>query len=164
MPDDLSPCELHWVAGFLEGEGSFGFHPGDGTLWINAAQKEAEPLERVRAALGGQIYAPGKQPIHRWALYGQAEIERAMRSLYPLLSTRRQGQIDKALRGRAAYPGSETQLKRNAERAAARREKYATDEEFRERQLARQREWAKRNRDYKREWRKRRKKAGLPPS
>jgi hypothetical protein len=97
MHDDLTP-EHYWAAGFLEGEGSFLLNRN--RVRIVAGQKEREPLERLKALFGGSICWSPSGPIHYWNLSIGAKEQ--MQLLRPLMSSRRQGQIDKALAESAA--------------------------------------------------------------
>lgn len=96
--------ELAWAAGFYEGEGCCGVHkrrlPRHGAkLQIQVVQKQRWPLERLVELWGGRIY--WRKPVKNWggvwswAVWGdKAEI--VLRQLYPLVSPRRQDQIDDA--------------------------------------------------------------------
>ena len=149
MPHDLTHDE-HWAAGFIEGEGCFRFDSG--YVKIVTAQKEREPLERLQRIIGGRIYtdlhrktAKGtKTYLHLHVLAPQGEVEAVIKRLYPLFSTRRQGQIDAAFAKREEYRNGPGRLESNAKRAARSREKYRTDPEYRERRLRQHREWAAR--------------------
>lgn len=97
MQDDLTP-DHYWAAGFLEGEGCF--TPCKGRPRINAAQVQREPLDRLQRLFGGTIRLvrrdnPKWNDCHIWNLHIGAEDVSLL--LYPLLSSRRQAQIDKAL-------------------------------------------------------------------
>ncbi len=135
MHDDLTP-EHYWAAGFLEGEGCFYFESG--YVNIATAQKEREPLERLQRLIGGRIYIDKHRPsplfMHRLA--PQAEVEYWTQVLYPLMSTRRQKQIDAAFARREKYRNGSERLEANAKAAAYTRERYRTDPEFRARKLA----------------------------
>lgn len=83
--------DLAWVAGFLEGEGSFFVNRqnkkrSDGTpyvyeSWIvKASQVNREPLERLQQMFGGSLcvmggpsrarYNPNRRPAWQWVLSG----------------------------------------------------------------------------------------------
>lgn len=149
MPHDLTHDE-HWAAGFIEGEGCFRFDSG--YVKIVTAQKEREPLERLQQIIGGRIYTDNnrktakgtKTYIHFHVLAPQAEVERVIQRIYPLLSSRRQAQIDRAFSKREKYRNGSGRIESNARRAASAREKYRTDPEYRERRLRQHREWAAR--------------------
>ncbi len=89
---------LHWVAGFLEGEGSFN-HAGSPA--IGASQVQREPLERLQLAFGGHIgIRLMKSHKHKtqnvWSISGRRAAE-IMLTIYAIMSPRRQGQINKVL-------------------------------------------------------------------
>lgn len=86
----ISAIEIGWVAGFLEGEGSF-----TGWTGVKAAQKQLEPLERLQALFGGSLSRHGND-MHIWQLYG-ARARGLMMTLYSLMSPRRKEQIRKQL-------------------------------------------------------------------
>lgn len=96
----ISPRDLEWAAGFLEGEGSFRAHGGV-TASVQASQVQREPLERLRLLFGGHMYqAPAKgnrAACWKWTLAGIAGAG-LMFTLYGLLSTRRREQIRDSLR------------------------------------------------------------------
>ena len=104
----VSIRDIHWTAGFLEGDGSFLFGTNRTPL-ITAAQVQRWPLEKLQCLYGGKINLtiyknrPKWSNIYRWSLTG----ERAaglMMTLYPLMWTRRRGQILLALGGWKAAP------------------------------------------------------------
>jgi len=89
-----------WVAGFLEGEGSFCPMSGhDKRARVSANQKEIEPLERLLELFGGRIYRIVKNrpnAIYVWMLRG----ERArvfLQTLLPMMCSRRRNQIQQTL-------------------------------------------------------------------
>ena len=100
-------ADLHWAAGFLEGEGSFHAYRLKGTgyvvIQVTATQAESpEPLLRLHSIFGGGITRniPQRSPRHkkqeRWIL-GGSKAAALMMTLFKLLSPRRQGQIRHAL-------------------------------------------------------------------
>ena len=101
LPQDCRPIDLYWVAGFIEGEGTFSGYKGN--FHISAAQVQREPLERLVRIVGGTISGPfqknstpNTQPIHVWRICGKAAIE-WMLALRPIMSPRRTGQLDDAV-------------------------------------------------------------------
>jgi hypothetical protein len=91
--------ELHWAAGFLEGEGCFCNQRAQ--VLVSAVQVQRQPLERLLALFGGKIYAcnPRRknwQPYFKWNTQGSRGAGIAM-TLFTLMSPRRQEQIAKAL-------------------------------------------------------------------
>ena len=103
--------ELYWVAGFLEGEGAFILRDRHkeqrGTcVTVKASQVNPEPLLRIKALLGGQMYGPyshrpsmkirHQQPFYEWSVYGSRAAQIFM-TLYPLMSDVRKRQIHRGL-------------------------------------------------------------------
>ena len=96
----LSQRDLGWVAGFLEGEGSFTLtaakHPR-----VIAVQVAHEPLDRLFMFFGGSICEKkpngfGKKPLRSWAVNG-AKAVGIMMTLYPIMSPERKAQIKRTL-------------------------------------------------------------------
>src|SRR5262245_46842477 len=93
--------ELAWVAGFLEGEGCFVLHKADRGKYayarVRAYQVEKWPIDRLHQLLGGEMHLrakrhPGHQRCWVWSLNtGATDL---MKMLRPLMSPRRQDQID----------------------------------------------------------------------
>lgn len=106
----------HWLAGFLEGEGSFlcgRVHGGKKAkldksylrLSVAAVSVDLEVLERCRALAGGRITGPyerGHQATWNWHLSRMKEAVALMEELRPLMGGRRQAQIDRCLSAYAA--------------------------------------------------------------
>jgi hypothetical protein len=91
--------ELAWSAGFLDGEGNYGMQTArrkdrkdQYSFRIQAAQVHREPLDRLRAALGGNVTGPygpyggNKQPYFQWNITGYAEAKEALFKLLPFHS------------------------------------------------------------------------------
>lgn len=95
----LSTNDIHWLAGFLDGEGCFSFNRN--TCRIQVAQKELWPLHKVQKLLGGNIYTfaggykPG-QTYHALHITGK-HAAGAMMMLFSLLSPRRQEKVGACL-------------------------------------------------------------------
>lgn len=105
--------EIGWVAGFLEGEGSFTRTESGGPR-ISAPQVQREPLERLSAKFGGKITLrvpknQNAQPIYVWTLSGR-QARNVMKRLLPLMSPRRQTQINAVL---GFNPGAASVTARN---------------------------------------------------
>ena len=90
-------AEIHWVAGVFEGEGSFS------ASTVEIPQRDLEVLERVRSLMGGTIRPyqakaiNGPTPMFKW--YASGPRSRGIaRTLYHLLSARRQAQARRYLR------------------------------------------------------------------
>ena len=93
----LTVADLQLLAGFLEGEGSFGQEYRRARVSANQVQRW--PLDRCRQLLGGSIcFSPksGKNGLYCWHLTGVAGAG-LMMTLYPLLSPKRQRQCRTAL-------------------------------------------------------------------
>jgi hypothetical protein len=97
--------DLHWTAGFLEGEGSFGrYSKGNSCLRIRASQVQLAPLHKLQALFGGRLssskprapFPYTAQPISEWALVGR-KAAALMMTLYCLMSPRRQAKIEELL-------------------------------------------------------------------
>ena len=103
--DVISPRELAWAAGFLEGEGTFRFNAPRNPL-VTASQVQREPLDRLQRLFGGQIYlvhnrqmkARGWRPCHRWVLCGSAAAGLGM-TVHQMMSPWRRAQIVRMLDG-----------------------------------------------------------------
>jgi hypothetical protein len=112
---DSPDARLVWTAGFLDGEGCFYSRPrGGAVLLVQVVQVQRAPLDWLYAWWGGNLFhpyppsrrRPNQQPIWRWDLHGFAA-ENLMERLYPLLSPRRQQQVQTALalwRNRQLHP------------------------------------------------------------
>lgn len=105
MVRKLAMTDLHWIAGFLEGEGSF--TPHHGAIRISAAQVQREPLDRLQAIMGGKIYFKDNSERRRRGVVMSSDIFRYqlsgseaagwMMTLWSLMSPRRREQIEAAL-------------------------------------------------------------------
>ncbi|HWF62936.1 MAG TPA: LAGLIDADG family homing endonuclease [Nitrospira sp.] len=107
----LTPSELDaaFFAGFYDGEGSVCGRKGYNVVSVHVVQKDPELLFKARDLWGGSItfrvntsgpseafegYDSWNNPVYRWQISG----DRArvfLKSIYPYLSSRRKGQIDK---------------------------------------------------------------------
>lgn len=95
----ISMRDWGWIAGFLEGEGSFTLSGVDPR--VSATQVELEPLQRLVSFFGGKIYPKkpagfGKKQCHVWVLTGAQGVA-LMMTIYPLMCSRRQDQIRRAV-------------------------------------------------------------------
>ena len=93
----LSDIDLGWVAGFIEGEGYFGW--AGTTPNIQVAQVQYWPLEKMKELCGGNISFLKRKAIkgeiyYRWYIYGKGATE-LIKLIYPLLSPRRKEQAKK---------------------------------------------------------------------
>lgn len=99
-----STANLHWSAGFLEGEGCFTIcgTKGARTAHVTATQVQKEPLERLLKFFGGSVLShkgkrgPNTQQAYRWQVSG-ARARGVALTLYPLMSPRRQARIEEVM-------------------------------------------------------------------
>lgn len=104
MPIELADLDAAWLAGLLEGEGSFmRAPPSDPRRPIVAlSMTDEDVVQRAARLMANGHYArsdrrPGKwKPTFRVFVKGAPAVE-LMRALRPLMGTRRQAQIDAAL-------------------------------------------------------------------
>lgn len=98
-----STVDIAWAAGFMEGEGSF--MQSRTTPYLECAQVQREPLERMQAMFGGTVSLfkrKNKGPsgkwndFYRWTLYGNAAAG-LMMTFFVLMSPKRKDQIEKVL-------------------------------------------------------------------
>ena len=109
----MEKCELYWLAGLLEGEGSF--YPGPPSspnLPILSVSMTDEDVIAKVASLLGVTYNLQKSRHEKWKesycakVKGRTAVE-LMKKLKPLMGERRQSQIDKAL---ISYDGKYSKL------------------------------------------------------
>jgi hypothetical protein len=110
---------LGWLAGFLEGEGSFIYHqridpkgkPHNHFI-ISVQSTDEDALQRVGEMVGNKVHrvhrprdsAKGWQPIYSVRLQRRNDVVAWCRRLYPLMSARRQKQIEVLLAADGALP------------------------------------------------------------
>lgn len=93
----INATDIGWVAGFLEGEGSFGW--AQSRLFVTVSQKDREPLDKLNSLVAGRLYRfepKGRNPIYRWECSGP-QASGLMMTVFSLMSARRRDQIAKAL-------------------------------------------------------------------
>lgn len=95
--------DVHWLAGLLEGEGSFlpGLPSKPNGPSISIAMVDEDVINRAAALLGVHHVHTRKgtgrsQDSYQLVLRGRKAVE-VMHQLYPLMGVRRQGQIERAL-------------------------------------------------------------------
>ncbi len=94
---------LMWVAGFLEGEGSFTLN--DGSPRITAVQVDREvlvPFMRFGGTIQRAKRSAPRHDLFQWNLFGR-DAEGLMLMLYPLMSRRRQDRIRCVLEGPVSW-------------------------------------------------------------
>ncbi len=91
--------DVVWAAGFLEGEGTFivAYSPR-----VQAAQASLPPLEKIKTLFGGTIakkkrYKGTHTQAYVWTISGDGAVI-LMKLIYPYMSSRRQAQIESAIR------------------------------------------------------------------
>ncbi len=101
--------DLHWAAGFIDGEGSF--TRCGGTISVSASQNDKWHIEKLYALFKGNTNIFSHKLIkgndgvyHRWSVYGPRAAG-VMMTLYSLLSPRRQAKISELLAAWLKQPG-----------------------------------------------------------
>lgn len=90
--------DLMWLAGLLEGEGSFGFYKPKFAPRIQITMADKDVMERVALLFGGKNLYERPSPRSNWnpvyqcAVQGDAALE-IMSSIYPVMGKRRQKRI-----------------------------------------------------------------------
>ena len=104
---DATDAEVAWLAGLLEGEGSFLAvrRKRDGAVLprISMTTTDRDIIDRVVALMGGsvsEIRRPNKKVAWGWAVGSFAHVEYWMTRLYPHMGARRRQQIDVVLNAR----------------------------------------------------------------
>ncbi len=87
--------QIFWIAGFLEGEGSFG--SGYRPCVVSASQVEKEPIQRLHSLLGGVVDTYSRKAVtgniyYRWRLQSIRALG-LMMTIYNLMSPKRKKQI-----------------------------------------------------------------------
>ena len=96
---------LHWAAGFMEGEGSFRqFNKTGNSSGVEATNCDLEPLYKLQQFFGGRIRKKAMGPRNRqqpysWAAYG-VRARGIILTLYMLMSEKRKRQCRIALQGK----------------------------------------------------------------
>jgi hypothetical protein len=103
LPEGVRGPDLHWLAGLLEGEGSF--FPGSPSIphqpVLSVSTTDEDVMARVGALMGRKVFrCTPRQP--QWSVTYVVRVRGRpavgwMRLLRPLMGERRQGQIDRAL-------------------------------------------------------------------
>ena len=96
----LKTIDIAWAAGFMEGEGSF--MQSRTCPYMEVAQVQREPLDRLQSMFGGTVSLhkrKNKGPtgkwndFYRWTLYGNAAAG-VMMTFFSLMSPKRKDQIE----------------------------------------------------------------------
>jgi len=110
MDPPLPLTELHWHAGLLEGEGTFMTGPpsSPGLPVIAVNMTDHDVMARLGRIFGRKVH-PLKPRSERWRASYQVRVTgsaavRWMTLLQPLMGSRRQAQIDRAIASYAPHP------------------------------------------------------------
>lgn len=92
----ISKTDIHWLAGYLDGEACFLMNRGQPRITVGAI--DSDLIYKCQRLIGGPVWGPkiyaGKQPEWRWCITGSRAIG-TMMTLFSLMSQRRQWQIAK---------------------------------------------------------------------
>lgn len=98
---------LAWAAGFLDGEGHFGFQTSKskncdrGSLVIEARQVRREPLDKLSEIFGGNITGPYSnkgQGYYSWHTTAAEKVKFIIDSIWPWLTEPKREQAGEALK------------------------------------------------------------------
>jgi len=99
----MTPTDLHYAAGLLEGEGHFQCSkdpkfPTSRKFCITTSMADIAPLERLQQIIGGKIRGPfikssNRKPLYNLAIGRHQNCVPIAAELFPLMSPRRQEQI-----------------------------------------------------------------------
>jgi len=99
----MTDNEVYYIAGLLEGEGSFyackGGRYDSISPRIQMASKDREVVEKISLLTGRRVYGPYRQrtcDMYTWFVTGLKAVE-LMMLVKPLMSLRRQAQIEAAI-------------------------------------------------------------------
>lgn len=112
----MTETELAWLAGFLEGEGSFIFHtkPNKGYITkqfiVQAVSVDEDVVRHAASLCAARVSGPYRygaehhQPYYRMMLARRYEVLNLLHSLRPLMGQRRRAQIDSMLQADLDHP------------------------------------------------------------
>lgn len=93
---------LHWLAGIIEGEGSF-TSPYPGSMRISVEMTDEDIIDKLLKVSGvGKKYGPyqkkqGVKQCWQWVVAASTDSASLAMTLFPLMGERRKGQITKSL-------------------------------------------------------------------
>jgi len=117
----MKTSDVYWLAGMLEGEGTFGFYPrGDGRSpcpRVSMATTDEDVCVRVADLLGGRVYRRKKlkheqKPVFNTSV-GGSRAAGWMMTLLPILGLRRRAKVVDSLRGWRAVRACPNRSPRN---------------------------------------------------
>jgi len=133
----VSDVDIAWLAGILEGEGSFWMstnHVG-GKVYrypkVVVGMTDRDIIERVAGLIGGSVYDMPRQPGRKAAFRAQVSGVKAaewMRRLYPWLGERRRAKIDEILKEYGEIEPTAVRRRRSCSEAALRRRERECEE------------------------------------
>lgn len=99
--------EIAWIAGIIEGEGTFGLrHNGRKTSkklypFLEIDMTDKDVIEKLNKLIGGHIYVYergkdgdlGKKSVYRVAIASKHELEPLLKSILPMMGIRRKEKI-----------------------------------------------------------------------
>lgn len=106
----MKDTDLHWLAGLLEGEGSFLKGPPSNpkSPLIAIQTTDEDVIARVAGYFGNKYHPAGKQKSHHKQSFSLHKkglgAVKLMEELYPLMGERRQRQIDEAIASCSVKP------------------------------------------------------------
>ena len=114
----MSDVEVAWVAGLLEGEGSFGFCGAttkpNAQLRITCAMTDEDTIQKLMNTVGGGNYnregrrdprrIERSKPLYVWSMSKRLESTELLRLIRPHMSNRRGVRIDELLQYAETHP------------------------------------------------------------
>lgn len=99
----MDQVDIAWVAGIIEGEGTFGYNGRKETTTSSKVQvimTDEDIIRRLQSVTGmGRVsgphgpYKPGYLPTWCWAIRVKRDLARIFLAIYPLLGERRREQL-----------------------------------------------------------------------
>ncbi len=93
----MNDVDIAWVAGLLEGEGSFLFKKSGEAPLVSCHMTDLDVLEKLQNLCGGKIYTVSKRKDHwkqSWVWYvSHANAARLMKDVLPYMASRRSQKI-----------------------------------------------------------------------
>ena len=108
----MTTNDLHWAAGFLDGEGCFGFTKYKDKarpthiyrrFFVAVTQRDKELMSKLKKLFGGSVFKTC-EGYWRWSIFGP-RARGIMMTLFVLLSHRQRERVKKALKNDWVLPG-----------------------------------------------------------
>lgn len=95
----MDTIDAAWIAGLLEGEGTFGYHSGH--LRVTCEMTDEDVIERLAKIIGSSVWESKQRnvnwkPTWRCSVSGE-RAKQLMLDIYPMMGSRRQGKIDEVV-------------------------------------------------------------------